>query len=104
MRTFGLLRSTIFCAIPLIKDFGTAMSAIRKMIFTSLKNEHTESEEHKRHYISEIASLIIELPSKEKQSRIAYLMTSLDNKLVLEENTMARYMDEKQYILSQMFI
>ena len=46
----------------------------------------------------------IELPSKEKQSRIAYLMTSLDNKLVLEENTMARYMDEKQYILSQMFI
>ena len=43
MRTFGLLRSTIFCAIPLIKDFGTAMSAIRKMIFTSLKNEHTEN-------------------------------------------------------------
>ena len=28
---------------PLIKDFGTAMSAIRKMIFTSLKNEHTEN-------------------------------------------------------------
>lgn len=193
---------------PLIKDFVTAMSAIRKRIFTSLKNEHTEnyeinqllayeqpsayivandeysadttltpvltankgfvlgytnenfgiykkgeciifddftmdakyvsfpfkvkssaikiltakpnvnlrfmfeylsylelkSEEHKRHYISEIASLIIELPSKEKQNRIAYLMTSLDNKLALEENTMARYMDEKQYILLQMFI
>ena len=173
MRTFGLLRSTIFCAIPLIKDFVTAMSAIRKRIFTSLKNEHTEnyeinqllayeqpsayivandeysadttltpvltankgfvlgytdedfgiyqkgeciifddftmdakyvsfpfkvkssaikiltaklnvnlrfmfeylsylglkSEEHKRHYISEIASLVIELPSKEKQNR-----------------------------------
>ena len=208
MRTLGLLRRTIFCAIPLIKDFVTAMSAIRKRIFTSLKNEHTEnyeinqllayeqpsayivandeysadttltpvltankgfvlgytnenfgiykkgeciifddftmdakyvsfpfkvkssaikiltakpnvnlrfmfeylsylelkSEEHKRHYISEIASLIIELPSKEKQNRIAYLMTSLDNKLALEENTMARYMDEKQYILLQMFI
>ena len=208
MRTFGLLRSTIFCAIPLIKDFGTAMSAIRKMIFTSLKNEHTEnceinqllayeqpseyivtndeysadttltpvltankgfvlgytdedfgiyqkgeciifddftmdakyvsfpfkvkssaikiltaklnvnlrfmfeylsylglkSEEHKRHYISEIASLVIELPSKEKQNRIANLMTSLDNKLVLEEKVKAKYEDKKQYLLSQMFI
>ena len=196
------------CAIPLIKDFGTAMSAIRKRVFTSLKNEHTEnceinqllayeqpsayivandeysadttltpvltankgfvlgytnedfgiyqkgeciifddftmdtkyvsfpfkvkssaikiltaksnvnlrfmfeyllylelkSEEHKRHYISEIASLVIKLPLKEKQNRIAYLMTSLDNKLVLEENIMAKYMDEKRYILSQMFI
>ena len=194
--------------IPLIKDFGTAMSAIRKRVFTSLKNEHTEnceinqllayeqpsayivandeysadttltpvltankgfvlgytnedfgiyqkgeciifddftmdtkyvsfpfkvkssaikiltaksnvnlrfmfeyllylelkSEEHKRHYISEIASLVIKLPLKEKQNRIAYLMTSLGNKLVLEENIMAKYMDEKRYILSQMFI
>lgn len=208
MRTFGLLRSTIFCAIPLIKDFVTAMSAIRKRIFTSLKNEHTEnyeinqlfayeqpsayivandeysadttltpvltankgfvlgytdedfgiyqkgeciifddftmdakyvsfpfkvkssaikiltaklnvnlrfmfeylsylglkSEEHKRHYISEIASLVIELPSKEKQNRIANLMTSLDNKLALEEKVKAKYEDKKQYLLSQMFI
>ena len=208
MRTFGLLRSTIFCAIPLIKDFVTAMSAIRKRIFTSLKNEHTEnyeinqllayeqpsayivandeysadttltpvltankgfvlgytdedfgiyqkgeciifddftmdakyvsfpfkvkssaikiltaklnvnlrfmfeylsylglkSEEHKRHYISEIASLVIELPSKEKQNRIANLMTSLDNKLALEEKVNAKYEDKKQYLLSQMFI
>ena len=208
MRTFGLLRSTIFCAIPLIKDFVTAMSAIRNRIFTSLKNEHTEnyeinqllayeqpsayivandeysadttltpvltankgfvlgytdedfgiyqkgeciifddftmdakyvsfpfkvkssaikiltaklnvnlrfmfeylsylglkSEEHKRHYISEIASLVIELPSKEKQNRIANLMTSLDNKLALEEKVKAEYEDKKQYLLSQMFI
>ena len=193
---------------PLIKDFVTAMSAIRKRIFTSLKNEHTEnyeinqllayeqpsayivandeysadttltpvltankgfvlgytdedfgiyqkgeciifddftmdakyvsfpfkvkssaikiltaklnvnlrvmfeylsylglkSEEHKRHYISEIASLVIELPSKEKQNRIANLMTSLDNKLALEEKVKAKYEDKKQYLLSQMFI
>ena len=75
-----------------------------RFMFEYLSYLELKSEEHKRHYISEIASLIIELPSKEKQSRIAYLMTSLDNKLVLEENTMARYMDDKQYILSQMFI
>ena len=75
-----------------------------RFMFEYLSYLELKSEEHKRHYISEIASLIIELPSKEKQNRIAYLMTSLDNKLALEENTMARYMDEKQYILLQMFI
>lgn len=63
-----------------------------------------KSEEHKRHYISEIASLVIELPSKEKQNRIANLMTSLDNKLALEEKVKAKYEDKKQYLLSQMFI
>ena len=69
-----------------------------RFMFEYLSYLELKSEEHKRHYISEIASLIIELPSKEKQNRIAYLMTSLDNKLVLKENIMARYIDEKQYI------
>lgn len=75
-----------------------------RFMFEYLSYLELKSEEHKRHYISEIAPLIIELPSKEKQNRIAYLMTSLDNKLALEENTRARYMDEKRYLLSQMFI
>ena len=75
-----------------------------RFMFEYLLYLELKSEEHKRHYISEIASLVIKLPLKEKQNRIAYLMTSLDNKLVLEENIMAIYMDEKRYILSQMFI
>lgn len=75
-----------------------------RFMFEYLSYLELKSEEHKRHYISEIAPLIIELPSKEKQNRIAYLMTSLDNKLALEENTRARYMNEKRYLLSQMFI
>ena len=75
-----------------------------RFMFEYLLYLELKSEEHKRHYISEIASLVIKLPLKEKQNRIAYLMTSLDNKLILEENIMARYMDEKRYILSQMFI
>ena len=69
------------------------------LLFLGLK-----SEEHKRHYISEIASLVIELPSKEKQNKIANLMTSLDNKLALEEKAEARYEAKKRYLLSQMFI
>ena len=83
----------------------TAKSNVNlRFMFEYLLYLELKSEEHKRHYISEIASLVIKLPLKEKQNRIAYLMTSLDNKLVLEENIMAKYMDEKRYILSQMFI
>ena len=63
-----------------------------------------KSEEHKRHYISEIASLVIELPSKERQSIIASLMTSLNSKLDIEAKTKIRYEEQKRYLLSQMFI
>lgn len=49
MHTFGLLRSTIFCAIPLIKDRFTEMSAI------SLKLLHSDSWEQFR--IKDIASI-----------------------------------------------
>lgn len=73
-------------------------------MFEYLSYFELKSGEHKRHYISEIAPLVVELPSKEMQNKIASLMTSLDNKLALEENTMVRYEDEKQYLLSQMFI
>ena len=75
-----------------------------RFMFEYLLYLELKSEEHKRHYISEIASLVIELPSKDKQNIIACLMSSLDNKLSLEEIKRARYMDEKRYLLSQMFI
>ena len=75
-----------------------------RFMFEYLSYLELKSEEHKRHYISEIASLVVELPSKEMQNKIASLMASLDNKLALEENTSVRYEDEKQYLLSQMFI
>ena len=63
-----------------------------------------KSEEHKRHYISEIAPLVIEIPLKETQNRIANLMTLLDKKLALEEKAMTRYEDQKHYLLRHMFI
>lgn len=75
-----------------------------RFMFEYLSYLELKSEEHKRHYISEIASLVVELPSKEMQNKIASLMTSLDNKLALEKDTLVRYEDEKQYLLSQMFI
>lgn len=75
-----------------------------RFMFEYLSYLELKSEEHKRHYISEIASLVIEIPSLKRQNEIAFLMTSLDNKLTLEENTKVRYENEKQYLLSQMFI
>ena len=75
-----------------------------RFIFEYLLYWELKSEEHKRHYISEIASLVMELPSKERQNRIALLIALLDNKLALEEKAKVRYEDKKRYLLSQMFI
>ena len=87
-----------------IKILTAKLNVNLRFMFEYLSYLGLKSEEHKRHYISEIASLVIELPSKEKQNRIANLMTSLDNKLALEEKVKAEYEDKKQYLLSQMFI
>ena len=75
-----------------------------RFMFEYLSYLELKSEGHKRHYISEIASLVVEIPSKEMQNEIASLMSSLDNKLALEENAKVRYDNEKQYLLSQMLI
>ena len=75
-----------------------------RFMFEYLSYLELKSEEHKRHYISEIASLVVELPSKEMQDQITSLMTLLGNKLTLEEKAKVRYENEKQYLLSQMFI
>ena len=74
-----------------------------RFMFEYLSYWEFKSEEHKRHYISEIASLVIELPSKERQSIIASLMTSLNSKLDIEAKTKIRYEEQKR-LLSQMFI
>ena len=87
-----------------IKILTAKPSVNLRFVFENLLHLELKSEEHKRHYISEIASLMIELPSKERQDRIASLMTSLDNKLALEEKARTNFEDEKQYLLSQMFI
>ena len=75
-----------------------------RFMFEYLSHWELKSEGHKRHYISEIASLVIELPSKERQSIIASLMTSLNSKLDIEAKTKIRYEEQKRYLLSQMFI
>ena len=67
-------------------------------MFEYLSYWELKSEGHKRHYISEIASLVIELPSKERQSIIASLMTSLNSKLDIEAKTKIRYEEQKEIL------
>ena len=75
-----------------------------RFMFEYLSYWELKSEEHKRHYISEIASLVIELPSKERQSIIASLMTSLNSNWILKQKQDKIRKNKKRYLLSQMFI
>ena len=87
-----------------IKILTAKQNVNLRFMFEYLSYLELKSEEHKRHYISEIESLIIELPSIEKQNLIASLMTSLDYKLHQEEKVRIGYEIQKRYLLSQMFI
>ena len=75
-----------------------------RFMFEYLLNMELKSEEHKRHYISEIATLIVAVPPIDIQKRIAAIMTSIDNKLIVEQNTVEIYKSQKQFLLSNIFI
>lgn len=75
-----------------------------RFMFECLSNMELKAEEHKRHYISEIASLVVPIPTIDEQNSIAHIMSSLDDKLTIEQSVVERYWKEKQYLLSKMFI
>lgn len=87
-----------------IKILTSKTNVNLRFMFDYLQSLELKSEEHKRHYISEISSLEVYLPKIESQNKIASLMTSLDLKLANAENTMKKYETERKYLLSQMFI
>ena len=69
-----------------------------------LQNLGLVSEEHKRHYISEIEPMIVACPSFEEQQNISNLLRSFDSKIGCANRELALYNKQKQYLLSQMFI
>lgn len=75
-----------------------------RFMFEYLLNMELKSEEHKRHYISEISTSIASVPSIDIQKCIAATMTAIDNKLTIELNTVKRYKDQKRFLLSNIFI
>lgn len=62
------------------------------------------SEEHKRHYISEIEPMTLSCPTLQEQKRIAQTLKVLDMQVQSANRLNALLLKQKQYIISQMFI
>ena len=73
-------------------------------VYEYLQNLGLVSEEHKRHYISEIEPMIVACPTFEEQQNISKLLRSFDNKIECDNRELTLYNKQKQYLLSQMFI
>ena len=73
-------------------------------LYEYLQNLGLVSEEHKRHYISEIEPMIVTCPTFEEQQNISNLLRSFDRKIEYANRELTLYNKQKQYLLSQMFI
>ena len=73
-------------------------------VYEYLQNLGLVSEEHKRHYISEIEPIIVACPTFEEQQNISNLLRSFDRKIEYANRELTLYNKQKQYLLSQMFI
>lgn len=60
--------------------------------------------EHKRHYISEIATLPLYLPSLEEQRAVLNILISISSKIAVEENALCLIEAQRKYFLNAMFI
>jgi type I restriction enzyme S subunit len=73
-------------------------------VYEYLQNLGLVSEEHKRHYISEIEPMIVACPTFEEQQNISNLLRSFDSKIECANRELTLYNKQKHYLLSQMFI
>ena len=73
-------------------------------VYEYLQNLGLVSEEHKRHYISEIEPMNIACPPLEDQQKISNLLCSFNNKIECANRELFLYNQQKQYLLTQMFI
>ena len=60
--------------------------------------------EHKRHYISEIATLPLYLPSLNEQKDVLNVLWSISAKIVAEERYLFFMENQRKYLLNAMFI
>ena len=60
--------------------------------------------EHKRHYISEIATLPLYLPSIDEQRRVLSVLNAISSKIAVEEKYKTALLTQKKYLLNAMFI
>ncbi len=75
-----------------------------KFIFEYLLFLNLSSNEHKRHYISEIEPMEIQLPNYIQQKHVADFLSSIDDKVKTEFEIHMLLIKQKQYLLANLFI
>ena len=75
-----------------------------KFIFEYLSFLNLSSNEHKRHYISEIEPMEIQLPNYIQQTYVADFLSSIDDKIKTEIEIYMLFIKQKQYLLANLFI
>ncbi|MFQ2998808.1 restriction endonuclease subunit S [Elizabethkingia anophelis] len=75
-----------------------------KFIFEYLLFLNLSSNEHKRHYISEIETMEMQLPNYIQQTYVADFLASIDNKIKNEFEIHTLLLKQKQYLLANLFI
>jgi type I restriction enzyme S subunit len=75
-----------------------------KFIFEYLSFLDLSSNEHKRHYISEIEPMEITMPDCQKQHQIANILSSIEQKIKIEYEIHILLIKQKQYLLANLFI
>ena len=75
-----------------------------KFIFEYLSFLNFKSNDHKRHYISEVESIQISIPEFGLQSHIASLFFAIDKKITIELSCQNLLFSQKQYLLNSLFV
>ncbi|WP_394678767.1 restriction endonuclease subunit S [uncultured Sphingobacterium sp.] len=75
-----------------------------KFVFEYLSFLNLSSKEHKRHYISEIEPMEIQLPNYCQQKYMADFLSKLEDKIKIEQEIFLLLTKRKQYFLAHLFI
>ena len=75
-----------------------------RYMFEYLSSLSLSSNEHKRHYISEVEEITVSVPSTEEQNSIARLLLAFDRKIEAESSLCILFCKQKRYLLREMFI
>ena len=75
-----------------------------RFVFEYLSFLNFQSNEHKRHYISEIEPMRIALPNTKMQDSIAIFLSLIDEKTEIEVSTLKLLTRQKRWLLQNLFI
>ncbi|MCD9616893.1 restriction endonuclease subunit S [Chryseobacterium gleum] len=75
-----------------------------KFIFEYFSFLNLSSNEHKRHYISELQPMLLNVPPIAIQNNLSNFLSKLDEKINLETTLLTQYENQKKYLLQNLFI